>query len=266
MLHASLSAGEVAECKRYFDLLVREGGPCRREDLYAVLQPGMLQALARAGVITVRESNEALLAPENTPKWFFLKAAYEAGKGDQFGSKHGAVLVKGGKYLSHGHNHRFGLPGDAHIRVMHSEVHALVKLGDLQEALGGEFWIVELDGEGVGYEEAVACIMCTKAATRVGIVAQNFSSHTGVRRQNIGHKPVVCESLDMALKRVYPEGTVNPDPTEVLGFIFSLEEGAPSHDPGRGRESGRGALLAPVELPLALTAAVAAAGSVTERS
>jgi hypothetical protein len=235
MVHAALSAGEVDECRRYLALLTREGGPCPRAELYTVLQPAMLARLAAVGALSAGEAAEALRAPEHTPKWFFLKAAYEASKGDQFGSKHGAVLTKGGRFLSAGHNHRYGVPGDAHVRVMHSEVHALVKLPDLAAAAGGELWIVELDGEGVGYEEGVACVMCTKAATRVGVGVQHFSSHSGVRRLTISHKPSVqCESLELALRRVYPPGskTENPDLAEEAGFCFSG-----GGDPGRGREA-----------------------------
>ena len=259
MLHAALTAGEVEECKGYLALLVREGGPCPRSELYTVLQPGMLQALAAARVLGAEEVQEALRAPENTPKWFFLKAAYEASKGDQFGSKHGAVITRGGVYLSHGHNHRYGVEGDKHIRVMHSEVHALVKLDSLAAAEGGEMWIVELDGVGVGYEEAVACIMCTKAATRVGIAAQHFSSHSGVRRLTTSHRPsVVCETLDLALRRVYPEGsnTENPDLTDEKGFSFFG-----SLDPGRGREAMRVAGASAAAAAAAAAAAPAAAAT-----
>jgi len=259
MLHAALSAGEVEECRRYLGLLVGEGGPCPRAELYTVLQPGMLHALAAARVLAPEEVAAALTAPEHTPKWFFLKAAYEASKGDQFGSKHGAVLTKHGRYLSHGHNHRYGVAGEeGHIRVMHSEVHALVKLDSLAAAEGGEMWIVELDGVGVGYEEAVACIMCTKAATRVGIAAQHFSSHSGVRRLTTSHRPsVVCETLDLALRRVYPEGsnTENPDLTDEKGFSFFG-----SLDPGRGREAMR---VAGASAAAAAAAAAAPAAAAT---
>ena len=38
--------------------------------------------------------------------------------------------------------------GQSHVRVMHSEVHALVKLPDPEVATGMHCWIVELDAQG----------------------------------------------------------------------------------------------------------------------
>ena len=38
--------------------------------------------------------------------------------------------------------------GQSHVRVMHSEVHALVKLPDPENAKGMHCWIVELDEHG----------------------------------------------------------------------------------------------------------------------
>jgi hypothetical protein len=209
---------------------------CAVADLYAVLQPSMLQALAAAGIVPAAVAADALVAERDTPKWFFLKAAFEAAKGDQFGSKHGVVLTRGGKYVTHGHNHRFGVPGDKHLRVMHSEMHALVRLPTPAAALGAEIWIVELDGAGIGYEEAVACVMCNKGLFKLGLARQYFSSHSGVRSQAMvsGHKPaMVCESYDMALRRTYPPGTANPDEFDEEGFDFSR-----SADPGRGHRGG----------------------------
>jgi len=239
MLYAALSVGDVARGARVLeDLCSPSRGGVPREDLYSVLQPSMLHALVRAGVMTAADVSSQLTASPDTPKFFFLKAAFEASRGDQFGSKHGAVLARGGKYLSHGRNHRFGTEGSSHVRVMHSEVHCVCKLKSLEEARGGEFWIVELDGVGVGYEEAVACIMCTKGATRLGVVAQHFSSHSGVKSLKIGHKGdqgITCESLDMALARSYPENTTNPDLLDTPGFDFS--DHCTVGDPGRGREA-----------------------------
>jgi hypothetical protein len=235
MLHAALSAGEVEECRRYLGLLVGEGGPCPRAELYTVLQPGMLHALAAARVLAPEEVAAALTAPEHTPKWFFLKAAYEASKGDQFGSKHGVVLTKGGRYVTHGHNHRFGVPGDKHLRVMHSEIHALVRLPSLADAEGADVWIVELDGAGIGYEEAVACVMCNKGLYKLGLARQYYSSHAGVRCQALAAAPkagMVCESLDMARRRTYPPGTADPDAADEPGFDFARKAAA---DPGRGK-------------------------------
>jgi hypothetical protein len=184
------------------------GAACTLDGLYTVLQPGMLRRLGAAGIVPADVAAAALAAEPDTPKWFFLKAAFEAAKGDQFGSKHGVVLARGGRYLSHGHNHRFGVAGDKHLRVMHSEVHALVRLRDPADALGAEAWIVELDGQGIGYEEAVACSMCNKALCKFGLQRQHFSCGGGVRSQSSAHKPaLVCESYDLAVRRIYPPGT-----------------------------------------------------------
>jgi hypothetical protein len=237
MLHGALAQGDVARGKELLAAMVGEGGSdgaaaaCARGDLYTVMQPAMLHALSRAGILPALEVGALLTAPPDTPKWFFLKAAYEAHKGDQHGAKHGAVLTRGGRYLAHGHNHRFGVPSDKHLRVMHSEVHAFVRLPSLGDAAGGELWIVELDGLGLGYEEAVACVMCNKGLARLGVGVQHFSSHTGVRTLRVGSNPaLVCESLELARRRVYPEGTADPDASDGPGFDFSAVE-----DPGRGK-------------------------------
>jgi hypothetical protein len=204
---------------------------CAPANLYTVAQPALLRRLAAAGILPADVAAGALVAAPDTPKWFFLKAAYEATKGDQFGSKHGVVLTKGGRYLTHGHNHRFGVPGDKHLRVMHSEVHALVRLASEADALGAEAWIVELDGHGVGYEEAVACVMCNKALCKFGLATQHFSAGNGVRSQTSAHRPaLVCESYELAKKRTYPPGTLDPDVGDEAGFDFE-KDGA---DPGRG--------------------------------
>ena len=281
MLHGALARGDVARGKALLAAMVGEGEggggggassgassggapppppppppACARGELYTVMQPAMLHALAGAGILPAPEVAALLSAPPDTPKWFFLKAAYEAHRGDQHGAKHGAVLTQGGRYLAHGHNHRFGVPGDKHLRVMHSEVHAFVRLPAAELAAGGELWIVELDGLGLGYEEAVACVMCNKGMARLGVGVQHFSSHAGVRTLRVGSNPALtCESYELAKRRVYPEGTTDPDAGEERGFDFGAVE-----DPGRrgkkwhwGRgaeeakpESGRGEIGAPV--------------------
>jgi hypothetical protein len=238
MLHGALARGDVARGRALLASMVGEGGggggappACARSELYTVMQPAMLHALAGAGILPAAEAAAQLTAPPDTPKWFFLKAAYEAHKGDQHGAKHGVVLTRGGRYVTHGHNHRFGVPADKHLRVMHSEVHAFVRLPALADAQGAELWIVELDGLGLGYEEAVACIMCNKGLARLGVGVQHFSSHAGVRTLRVGHNPALtCESLELALRRVYPEGTADPDASDEPGFDFSAVE-----DPGRGK-------------------------------
>ena len=246
MLHGALTACDIEEGCR---LLARMTSPtsaghpaaCEVSELYTVLQPSMLQDLATAGIISKAVAVTSLVSEKNTPKWFFLKAAFEATKGDQFGSKHGVVITKSGVYLSHGHNHRFGVPNDKHLRVMHSEMHALVKLPAAADAIGAEVWIVELDGAGIGYEEAIACVMCNKGLFKLGLAKQHYSSHSGVRSQSMtsGHKPtMVCESYEMALRRTYPLGTKNPDIDDELDFDFSKPNAG---DPGRGNRNPAGA-------------------------
>jgi hypothetical protein len=238
MLHGAVAADEIDEGKQLFSRMTSPGAEsgapiCSLDDIYTVLQPSMLSTLSAAGIVPPDVALKSLKAEKNTPKWFFLKAAYEATKGDQFGSKHGVVVTKGGAYLSHGHNHRFGVPGDKHLRVMHSEIHALVRLPSPDDAIGAEVWIVELDGAGIGYEEAMACIMCNKGLYKLGLTKQYFSSHSGVRTQSMtsGHKPgMVCESYEMARRRTYPPGTVNPDDSDEPDFDFDK-----AVDPGRGK-------------------------------
>jgi hypothetical protein len=242
MLHGAVTADEIDEGKRLFSRMTSPGAEssapiCAVDDIYAVLQPSMLSTLSAAGIVSPDVASSSLKAEKNTPKWFFLKAAYEATKGDQFGSKHGVVVTKDGAYLSHGHNHRFGVPGDKHLRVMHSEIHALVRLPSPDVAIGAEVWIVELDGAGIGYEEAMACIMCNKGLYKLGLTKQYFSSHSGVRSQSMtsGHKPgMVCESYEMARRRTYPSGTHNPDECDEEDFDFTGQTRS-AIDPGRGR-------------------------------
>ena len=239
MLYGALTAGDIEEGRRLIARMTtptHAGRPsvCEVSELYTVFQPSMLQSLATAGIISEAIATASLISEKNTPKWFFLKAAFEATKGDQFGSKHGVVVTKGGVYLTHGHNHRFGVPGDKHLRVMHSEMHALVRLSSPAEAIGAEVWIVELDGAGIGYEEAIACVMCNKGLFKLGLIKQYFSSHSGVRSQAMvsGHKPgMICESYEMALRRIYPPGTTNPDLIDEVDFDFARPNVG---DPGRG--------------------------------
>ncbi len=243
MVHAALSAGDVARGGALVASLSappsQGGAGIPPGELYTVLQPGMLHTLGALGILSPGAVAEALTAPPSTPKWFFLKAAYEASRGDQFGSKHGAVLTVGGVALAWGRNHRYRAAGESHVRVMHSEVHCFTRLPTLEHARGGELWIVELDGQGLGYEEAIACVMCTKGSTRLGIARQHFSSHGGVKSLGVSHRAEVqCESLALALTRTYPEGTSNPDEGDVPGFDFSGAGGLV--DPGRGREAMRG--------------------------
>ena len=233
MLYGALEAGDAEQARRIFALL-RASNTCAADALHEVMQPSFLLRLAAAGILSPTEVEAALTAPPDSPKWFFLKAASEAMKGDQFGSKHGAVLTRAGRYAAHGRNHRFASAGDARVRVMHSEVHAIVRLPSLEAAAGCECWVVELDGHGVGYEEAVPCPMCNKAVHRLGMVRVHYSSHAGVKSEPVAHRPhLVCESLEAALLRRYPAGTVDPDDGDDAGFDFFSAQ--VTGDPGRGK-------------------------------
>ena len=153
MMHGAVAAGDVGYAS---DVLRRmlESGVATLDTLYTHMQPAFLRRMVAAGVL---EDSPSLLAAEpNSDKWCFLTAAAEAAKGDQFGSKHGAVLTKDGVAVTTGRNHRYAPAGDAHVRVMHSEVHALVKLADPEkDAAGMHCWIVELDAYGEGRKTCV---------------------------------------------------------------------------------------------------------------
>lgn len=235
LLFAALEAGDAEAGKSLFNALT-SSGLIQPESIHEFFQPAFLFRLRDADIISLSQLQEALTALRDTPKWFFLKAVAEAMLGDQYGSKHGSVVARNGKYLSHGRNHRFGLAsGDSHLRVMHSEIHALSKLPSKDDAIGSECWIVELDGQGVGYEEARPCPMCNKGVHKLGVSAVHFSSHSGVKSEKIAYKPHLrCESYESALTACYPKGSFNPnehsdDPT--FEFFSS------SVDPGRGKGS-----------------------------
>jgi hypothetical protein len=188
-------------------------GTATPDTLYEHFQPQYLRRMTEQGFLTPLAEADARFVPalsrlsdgaperDSAPllsllldgeplsrRWCFLTAAAQASKGDQFGSKHGAVLVaKGGAagagsaagapavesaaegagpekedseedgtetaagsgavavssplpssstcsslpshrlLLGRGRNHRYGVPGDPHLRVMHSEVHCLVQ-------------------------------------------------------------------------------------------------------------------------------------------
>ena len=237
-LKAAVGAGAVADARSLFAEALSSGA-LARDTLYAHAQPAFIRELASLGVI---EAGDDLLAAEpGSPKDAFLLAAAAAGRGDQHGSKHGAAVVRGGRVLSVGHNHRFGLPGDPHFRVMHAEVHALVQLmpplasaaaatmdsikGHIPECVskedhaaaadrvaGCDVYIVELDGHGVGYEEAVPCPMCQSVVCALGVGRALYSSHSGIVTAPCNHKPELqCVSFQMARRRVYPKGTSCPD-------------------------------------------------------
>ena len=83
----------------------------------------------------------------------------------------------------------------------------------LPSAARAEGWIVELDGRGVGYEEAVPCPMCNMALIRCGLARVHYSSHAGVVTEALRPNPAMaCAALDNALRRVYPKSTVDPGP------------------------------------------------------
>lgn len=256
LLYGALAAGLVDEAKTVMAMFLASGAVAGPQDLYLHMQPAFMRRLVDAGVL---EDSPALLeAPYASDKWCFLKAAAEAALGDQLGSKHGSVLRKGGAVLAFGHNHRYGVPGDKHLRVMHAEVHALVKVAEARKereaalraakevagapapegeaaaaaagageaavpvaggdddgepnAAGSECFIVELDGRGVGYEEATPCSMCQTGLCQLGVSHSHFSSHAGLVSVPVTHRPnLFCDTYSMALRRTYPKGSRNPD-------------------------------------------------------
>jgi deoxycytidylate deaminase len=95
--------------------------------------------------------------------------------------------------------------------VMHSEIHAAVRalmskrlrsssiVRDLP-LQDSHCWIVELDGIGVGYEEAIPCAMCNMGLIRLGISDIYYSCHEGVRMtKRTPSRRMGCVSLEMAL-------------------------------------------------------------------
>jgi hypothetical protein len=274
LLYAAVAAGQLDDARAVLaDLLSGGALPGGPGDLYLHMQPAFIRALEGAGVLGGvggggsgsggggLTAQALLTAPVGSTKWCFLTAASEAAKGDQQGSKHGAVLRKrrrggggaGGaaaataadsgdddgsawEVLATGHNHRYGVPGDRHLRVMHAEVHAMVQVAEARAAkvaasaasaaaaaaaadddgeptvAGAECFIVELDGRGVGYEEAAPCSMCQTGLCQLGVAMAHFSSHSGLVSQPVNHKPALqCDTYAMALTRVYPKGSTKPD-------------------------------------------------------
>jgi tRNA(Arg) A34 adenosine deaminase TadA len=242
LLHCALEARDVERGRALLAQLGASGAVAGGEGgLWAVMQPAFLLRLADAGILGAAAVREALTAPRDTPKWFFLKAAAEAMRGDQFGSKHGAVLTRDGRYAAHGRNHRFASARDARVRVMHSEIHAICRLPSPADARGCECWVVELDGQGVGYEEAVPCPMCNKGLIRLGVRRVHFSSHAGVRSEALAHKPALaCESLEAAASRRYPEGTADPDAQDAAEAAEDAAEAAAAAAAAGGGGAGAG--------------------------
>lgn len=223
MMYGAMAAEDIATAKEIFKQLM-EGGVTSENKLFTIFQPSFLLRLLDQGIIPEEVVEKNLSASplssdkEDIDRWCFLQAAWEATGGDQFGSKHGAVLTTdpnvagGAKLLASGRNHRFAPKGDPHLRVMHSEVHCLVQLPNEALAKDSEVWVVELDGVGAGYEEAVPCAMCNKALHGLGVKSVAFSSHSGIKRQTLVPRPgLLCEAYELAKKRTYPETTQNPD-------------------------------------------------------
>ena len=242
MLYGAVTAGLIDEAKGMMARFLTSGVVGGYGDLYLHMQPSFMSRLVSLGVMEDRP--ETLDAPHGSDKWCFLKAAEEAALGDQQGSKHGSVIRKNGAVLSWGHNHRYGVPNDKHLRVMHAEVHALVKIAEQRaakvkaapdastttssasssssssaadddsesSAFGSEVFIVELDGQGVGYEEATPCSMCQTGLCQLGVAQSHFSSHSGLVTVPVSHRPHLhCETYAMGLQRIYPKGSKNPD-------------------------------------------------------
>eukprot|EP01138_Halocafeteria_seosinensis_P014095 gb/GECG01014393.1/.p1 GENE.gb/GECG01014393.1/~~gb/GECG01014393.1/.p1 ORF type:complete len:571 (+),score=62.50 gb/GECG01014393.1/:1-1713(+) len=95
--------------------------------------------------------------------------------------------------------------------VMHSEIHAAVRAlmsSHLRSSSvpadvplqGAHCWVVELDGIGVGYEEAVPCAMCNMGLIRLGIANIYYSCHEGLRLSSrTPSRKMGCVSLEMGL-------------------------------------------------------------------
>lgn len=276
LLHGALQAGRQEEGKLILSAMTHpEHGVCTVSRLWEVCQPSLLASMAQIGWISEGQLRDLLCPQPHTLHWNFLKAAWEAGKGDQYGSKHGATVASmDWRFLTSGRNHRFAVPGDPHLRVMHSEVHGLIRLleragqkqdsegallpsmrkqcstDSVPEPLGCQVLIVELDGCGVGYELAIPCAMCAKALCRLGVAKAVFSSHSGLVTNPVNFKPALeCESLSMARIRTYPEGTQDPDGLEEEAFHFwdLVQEGSSQAswaDPGKGKEFAQAAKAA----------------------
>lgn len=188
-------------------------------------------ALSVIGITTKQQFEDLFTAPLLSHKWCFMAAIHQAAKGDQFGSKHGGVLVNCGigiedthkgkrgkniaggevialhhlytlptstrKLLAVGRNHRFGIPKSQHLRVMHSEVHCLVQLPRSDNeivsshAMNSEVYVVELDKYGIGYEEGVPCPMCNAGLCQCGVRVAYFSAHNGLRTLHFAYRPTL---------------------------------------------------------------------------
>jgi deoxycytidylate deaminase len=210
----------------------------QQDHIRTIVQPAFLETifsiLQKDGTAQILKSQQPVPQGLN----IFLQAAAAATRGNQRGSKHGAVLVHNGHAVSTGFNHWI-FDYKKKKRVIHAEVHALVNFFKqsnrgvtvsestatagttqvLQSRLNacirpeGELlstdaakevwsiWIVELSPHGLGYESAHPCPQCNKALMCCGISTAYFSTTAGVRQRRITHNPaMVCESLQIALQ------------------------------------------------------------------
>ncbi len=85
-------------------------------------------------------------------------------------------------------------------KVMHSEIHCLQQLPDLELARGAACLVVEIGNDDVAYEEAVPCRMCSKAVGLVRLARVLHTAHDGIH--SYAPRPAapdtVCEALDAA--------------------------------------------------------------------
>lgn len=85
----------------------------------------------------------------------------------------------------------------------------------ISTAEGTTAWVVELDGLGVGYEEAVPCPSCTLALCRQGVRRAMYTSHVGVSCLDIRDLPgQAAETLAFAVH------------SRVLNWVVALQERA----------------------------------------
>ena len=127
LLYGALTAGDASGGRSVLRSMI-DAGAATPETLYEHMQPAFLRRLGDAGMLdgvgndasaagvlsdgAVSAAERLLAAPPGSDKACFLAAAAAASRGDQFGSKHGAVLRRGAEVVSTGHNHRFGVPGE----------------------------------------------------------------------------------------------------------------------------------------------------------
>jgi len=171
-------------------------GLLRAASPFYILQGPLLEDLRAQGLAAAVPGDNSIADVDLAS---FLEAASVAFRGQQAGPKFGAVLLKDGRRLAVGWNHKFGAP--THKRgqkVMHAEVHCLSQVPP-EAAFDATIWIVQVDPYGAGYGSGFPCPACTQALCRLGVQTIRYSDGTRAPTLHLRHDPDAhSPTLDLA--------------------------------------------------------------------